>query len=265
MGIQTSGCEIIGILKKLKDTDGADSHHALEWKERQKSRVERLRSRLLLWRSSPQSMREDLENIYMLLYGFQLAPCSVGWVATQKSIVLVPDPIVFAPWSVLVDRGEPCDSRHDTPHETTLPGTGTRNRQERRVPANHHRRDSACSVLPHRAAAGVNVDFFPRCGVVFPSCPMPHHKSVGKVTLATIKLRSDDDGSRKQGVPNGQLVRHISQDSLFSSCLFLNLSDGEASFRALDDNGDGADCVSSFDETVQMLSHAGVDGHLSEA
>ena len=28
MGIQTSGGEIIGILKKIKDADPADSHHA---------------------------------------------------------------------------------------------------------------------------------------------------------------------------------------------------------------------------------------------
>ena len=81
----------------------------------------------------------------------------------------------------------------------------------------------------------------------------------------TIKLRSDDDGNRKRGVPCGHLARHNSQDSLFfAGCLFLNLSDGEASFRWLDDNGDGVDCVSSFDETVQMLSHAGVDGALEK-
>ena len=29
-------------------------------------------------------------------------------------VVLVPDPIVFAPWSVLLDRGEPCDRCQDT-------------------------------------------------------------------------------------------------------------------------------------------------------
>ena len=62
----------------------------------------------------------------------------------------------------------------------------------------------------------------------------------------------------------------ISQDTslktvFFSSCLFLNLSDGQASFRSLDDNVDGADCVSSFDETAQMLSHAGVDGALERS
>ena len=57
----------------------------------------------------------------------------------------------------------------------------------------------------------------------------------------------------------------ISQDTsrktvFCSGCIFLNLSDGEASFRSVDDNGDGADCVISFDETEQMLNHAGVDG-----
>ena len=75
----------------------------------------------------------------------------------------------------------------------------------------------------------------------------------------TIKLRSGDDGSRKRGVFSGHLAGHISQDSLFfSSFLCLNLSDGEVSFRPLDDTGDGADCVISFDETVPTLSHAGV-------
>ena len=48
--------------------------------------------------------------------GFQQALCNVGWLATQESAVLVPDP-VFAPWSVLLDRGEPGDSCQDTPHE----------------------------------------------------------------------------------------------------------------------------------------------------
>ena len=61
------------------------------------------------------------------------------------------------------------------------------------------------------------------------------------------------------------ISQEISQDSLFSSCLLLNLFDGKASFRSLDDNGDGADCVSSFDETAQMLSHAGVDGALERS
>ena len=41
----------------------------------------------------------------------------------------------------------------------------------------------------------------------------------------TIKLRSDDGGSRKRGVPCGPV--------LVSSSLFWILSDGEASFRSL--------------------------------
>ena len=66
-------------------------------------------------------MRDDLEIIYMLLFpfvgnGFQLAPCNVSWLATRGSVVLVPDPIVFAPWSVLLDRGELCGCQ-DTSHE----------------------------------------------------------------------------------------------------------------------------------------------------
>ena len=91
---------------------------ASEWEERQKSRTEGLRSRLLLWRSSPQSMREDLENVYMLLFwfvgnGFQLALCNVSWLATRESVVFVPDSIVFAPWSVLLsdDDGGPRETR----------------------------------------------------------------------------------------------------------------------------------------------------------
>ena len=53
----------------------------------------------------------------------------------------------------------------------------------------------------------------------------------------------------------------ISQDTsrktvFFSSCLFFVLSGGEASFRSLDGDGDGADCVISFDEAVHVnVSH----------
>ena len=197
-------------------------------------------------------MRDDLENIYMLLFrfvesGFQLALCNVGWLATQESVVFVPDPIVFAPWSVLVDRGEPCDNCQDTSDEVAFFG----DRQERRPPATHRRLEVVCSV-PHIAA----VDSSPRRGVVpfFLShtlSPVHRQGDLGDEADGmkgdTIKLRSDDDGNRKRGVPCG----HLARQSSFSGCLFLNLSDGEASF------GDGADCVSSFDETVQMLSHAG--------
>ena len=53
-------------------------------------------------------LRDDLGNIYMLLIrflrnSFLLALCNFGWLTTQKFVILVPDPIVFAPWSVLLD------------------------------------------------------------------------------------------------------------------------------------------------------------------
>ena len=60
-------------------------------------------------------LRDDLENIYALLFrflgfGFRLAMSNVGWHVTQKFVILVPDPTAFAPWPVLLDPGEPCDS-----------------------------------------------------------------------------------------------------------------------------------------------------------
>ena len=59
-------------------------------------------------------LRDDLENIYALLFrflgfGFWLAMSNVGWHVTQKFVILVPDPIAFAPWPVLLDPGELCD------------------------------------------------------------------------------------------------------------------------------------------------------------
>ena len=101
VGIRTSGGEINGILKKFKDADPADFHHAPEWKERQKSRIEGLKSRLLMWRLSPESTRDGLESVYMVLFRFVGNGSSVSWLAIWESVVLVPDPIVFAPWSVL--------------------------------------------------------------------------------------------------------------------------------------------------------------------
>ena len=40
----------------------------------------------------------------------------MGWLTTQEFVILVPDPIVFAPWSVLLDRGEPCVTAVKTRH-----------------------------------------------------------------------------------------------------------------------------------------------------
>ena len=170
MGIQTSGGEIIGIQKKINDADPADSHHAPEWKvapEEQNG----LRGRLLLWRSSPQWMRDDLENIYTLLFmyvgnGTQLALCNVSWVATREFVVLVPDPVVFAPWSVLVTAVK---TRHTlwccvslVPCPTTSPQGGD---LDDGTPKRGALRGSQKTVVPHC----VNVCFlmrdFPRSAV----------------------------------------------------------------------------------------------------
>ena len=50
-------------------------------------------------------------KFYMFFFGFgfRLAMSNVGWHVTQKFVILVPDPIGFAPWPVLLNPGEPCD------------------------------------------------------------------------------------------------------------------------------------------------------------
>ena len=50
-------------------------------------------------------LREDLEKAYALLLLHVrictlLALCNVGWLTTREFVVLVPDPMGFAPWSV---------------------------------------------------------------------------------------------------------------------------------------------------------------------
>ena len=130
--------------------------HALEWTERQKSRIEGLRSKLLLWRSSPQWMRDDPENIHMLLFQFvgngcPLALCNVSKLATQKFVVLVPDQFGFAPWSVLLNRTASFVSPVHT-HLTTLPSQGGQLRTGK----------SDVYQLPSS-----------RCCVVLPSVPCP--------------------------------------------------------------------------------------------
>ena len=59
-------------------------------------------------------LRDDLEEVYALLFqflgfGFRLAMSNVGWHVTQKFVILVPDPIAFAPRLAVLDSGEPCD------------------------------------------------------------------------------------------------------------------------------------------------------------
>ena len=96
---------------------------SFEWEEkRQRSRVEGLRRRVLMWRLSPDSMRDDLENIYMLLLRFFGNRLPAG--ALQHELACDPGvrrsrcPIRSASrrGPVLFGRGEPCDRCQDTAH-----------------------------------------------------------------------------------------------------------------------------------------------------
>ena len=59
-------------------------------------------------------LRDDLEEVYALLFrflgfGFRLVMSNVGRHVAQKFLILVPDPIAFAPRQPLLDPGEPFD------------------------------------------------------------------------------------------------------------------------------------------------------------
>ena len=81
--------------------------------------------------------------------------------ACDPSVVLVPDPIVFTPWSVLLHRGEPCDSCQATSVDPAFGGSA-------RVTCTTDRSGPHSSLW--------------RCVSFF--CPTPYHKSIGRVTLA---------------------------------------------------------------------------------
>ena len=97
---------------------------------------------------------------------------SATWTGTREFVILVPDPIVFAPWSVLHDVGEPSDSCPDTSHEASLRGqTGKSDVHQQPIAG------------VRRAGVGVKVDplFFV---VLYLFCPMPYLKFTGGATLA---------------------------------------------------------------------------------
>ena len=97
-----------------------------EWDEkRQTSRVEGLRRRLSMWRLSPESMRDDLENIYMLLFrflgnGFRLALCNVSWLATRSPRSGARSDRIRAVATAVRPRRALCDSCQDTAHVVVL-------------------------------------------------------------------------------------------------------------------------------------------------
>ena len=110
MEIQTSGGEIIGSLKKIKDADPADSHHAsLDAAKKQdivKQDIVTVTTETAtivtnLWWSEAEEKEEVATETER---------------ATRESVFLVPDPIVSAPWSVLFGRGEPFVTAVKTRH-----------------------------------------------------------------------------------------------------------------------------------------------------
>ena len=167
--------------------------------------------------------RDDLEEVYALLfgflgYGFRLAMSNVDWHVTQKLVILVPDPIGFAPCLVLLDPGEPRDScagvdvdssprcggflmshllsqvhRRQKQFEVesgkgdfvstkrywTLPKSCGSQSSEWEERKKSRRETTGCHVI-HMLCARRST----RCGVVFLFCSTHHHKSIGRVTLA---------------------------------------------------------------------------------
>ena len=128
---QASGGEIIGILKKIKDADPADFHHAsLDAAKKQdivkqdivhcdnpdeppvgrrcgegggKEEVVTLTATIVT--NLRRGEAEEKEEV-----------ATATESATWESVVLVSDPIVSAPWSVLFGRGEPCETAVKTRH-----------------------------------------------------------------------------------------------------------------------------------------------------
>ena len=78
--------------------------------------------------------------------GFQLALCNIGRLTTQKFVILVPDPIIFAPWSVLLEGGEPCVTAVKSPHVVVLCFLGpTPNHKSTRRAISSRQRSTECS------------------------------------------------------------------------------------------------------------------------
>ena len=122
-------------------------------------------------------LREDLEKVYALLFRYvgndtRLALCNVDWLTMREFVILMPDPIVFAPWLVLLDVGEPCDSCPDTSHEAALRGqTGKSDVYQQPIAG------------VRGAGVGVKVDPF-LFVVLYLCCPMLSLKFTGGATLA---------------------------------------------------------------------------------
>ena len=154
-------------------------------------------------------MRDDLENIYMLVFGFvgngfQLALCNVSWLATGSPSFPCPIPSSS-------HRGPCCSTeaslvtavktRHTKPQarvsRVKRPRTGLS--QGKLAPSVH----GACWRKVKMIQEALS------------HAPSPVHRQgdlgdeVDGMQGDTIKLRRDDDGSRKRGVSCVHLARHV--------------------------------------------------------
>ena len=121
------GGEIVGILKKIKDADPADSHHASLRRSEETRHVKQDLVTVTILTNLRQGEAVVLEEVVLLTVTIvtnsrwseaeeKEKVATETESATRESVVLVPDPIVSAPWSVLIGRGDPCDSCRDTAH-----------------------------------------------------------------------------------------------------------------------------------------------------
>ena len=233
---------------KFKDADPADSNHAPEWKERQAEQnggsqeqivavlpvhPERLPAgalqrglacdpgvRLSEWKERQKQQNGGSQEQIVAVLPVHPERLPAG--ALQRGLACDP--------GVRLSCARPCRLRAVVggcfteasfvtavkTHQTKPPSQDRHeDRPEGRVLANHHRPDFACSALRHRGSSQSAV--FP---FLFHAQSRVHRKGDFGVEADgmkgnTIKLRSDDGGSRKRGVSYGHLARHISQDRHF--------------------------------------------------
>ena len=106
MEIQTSGGESIGILKKIKDADPADSHHASLEAAKKQDTVKQDMVTVTILTNLRQGEAEEKEEAVTLTATI-VTNLRQGEAEEKGEVV---SPSFSAPWSVLFGRGEPRDS-----------------------------------------------------------------------------------------------------------------------------------------------------------
>ena len=173
-------------------------------------------------------LRGGLEEVYALLFlflgfGFRLAMSNVGWHVTQKFVILVPDPIGFGPWPVLLDPGEPCDICQYTSFRPLLAGlfVTPRNKDDMGdgVPTDqlsHNHCD--CTYSHCNSHIVLRVCIGGRSSSATPS----RRRSTGRTRRVAAACRRSGSSARRAGPRKARFV--ISQDSHIGFVLFVGFS-----------------------------------------